>query len=130
MVLDASAVVALLLRSSTGARVVDRIRDPEDVIHVPHLMFVEVAQVLRRHVQAGVITADRGRRSVVYLGDLSAARHSHEPLLGRMWELRDNLTAYDAAYVALAESLEAPLVTLDAKLANAPGHQAQIELLE
>ncbi|MGH8829057.1 MAG: type II toxin-antitoxin system VapC family toxin [Jiangellaceae bacterium] len=129
MVLDASAVVALLLRSDAGNRVAERLGDTTDVVHVPHLMLVEVSQVLRRLVQAAVITPDRGKRTITYLRDIDAVRHAHERLLPRMWELRENLTACDATYVALAESLDAPLVTLDAKIAGAPGHNARVEVL-
>jgi predicted nucleic acid-binding protein len=129
MVLDVSGVVALLLRSDTGRRVAERLGDTTDVVHVPHLMFVEVSQVLRRPVQTAIITPDRGKRTVTYLRDIDAVRHAHERLLPRMWELRENPTAYDATYVALAASLDAPLVTLDATIAGAPGHHARVEVL-
>lgn len=130
MVLDASAMVELLLRSAAGRQVARRLKEPDDVVHVPHLMFIEVAQVIRRQAQAGLISHDRARRAVTtHLRDFPAARHSHEPLLPRIWELRENLTAYDAAYVALAEALEAPLVTSDVKIAQAPGHDAHVELV-
>lgn len=130
IVLDASAVVELLLRSAAGRYVAERLSDPDDVVHAPHLLFAEVAQVLRRQTQAGIITPERGRRAVSHLCDLGAVRHGHESILPRAWELRDNLTVYDALYVALAEALDAPLLTFDAKLANAPGHQARTELLD
>jgi predicted nucleic acid-binding protein len=130
IVLDASVTVEYLLQSVMGAQVLARLRDPHDIIHIPHIMPLEVCQVFRRMVQAGVTPHERAREALADLGDLAAVRHSHEPLLPRIWELRDNLTAYDAAYVALAETLDAPLLTLDAKLASALGHEAQIELME
>lgn len=84
---------------------------------------------MRRLVVAGAIPAERGSRAIRRLSQLDLARHPHEELLPRVWELRDNLTAYDAVYVALAEALNAPLLTLDARLARAPGHRARVELL-
>jgi predicted nucleic acid-binding protein len=88
-----------------------------------------VLHVLRRYERAGDISGPRAQSALVDLGDLPVHRYSHVPLLPRMWELRANLTGYDAAYVALAEVLEAPLVTADAKLASAPGHRARIQVL-
>lgn len=127
--LDASVVVEYLLRSQRGRRVAERLADPDDVIHVPHLLSVDVIQVLRRLVINGELGHDRGEAAVTDLADLAAVRHPHEDLLPRVWQLRDNLTAYDAAYVALAESIGAPLLTSDARLAAAPGHAATIELI-
>lgn len=75
------------------------------------------------------ITAHRGTLALRRLADLSLITHDHDLLLDRVWELRDNLTAYDAVYVALAEALDAPLLTCDARMASAPGHRARIELL-
>lgn len=129
IVLDASAVVELLLRSPSGDQVAAHLENPDDVIHVPHLLAVEVAQVLRRLTHAGVITAERAAQALADLGDLAGIRHGHEPLLPRIWEMRENLTAYDATYVALAEALDAPLLTFDTKIAAAPGHHAQLARL-
>lgn len=129
IVLDASAVIELLRRSTVGRLVASRLSDADDVLHVPHFMSLEVCQVLRRLARIGVITSDRAREALFDLEQLATIRHSHEPLLPRVWELRENLTAYDAAYVALAEGLSAPLVTCDEKLAGAPGHRARVELL-
>jgi predicted nucleic acid-binding protein len=98
-------------------------------IHVPHLFSVEVAQALRRLTRAGVTSADRAAEALLDVAQLDAVRHEHEPFLARMWQLRENLTAYDAAYVPLAETLDAPLVTLDSRLASAPGHGADVELI-
>ena len=129
IVLDASAAVELLLATANGDRVVERIADPAASIHVPHLLSVEVAQVLRRLVAAGTVSRARAAGALDDLADLDAERYPHEPFLPRMFALRDNLTAYDAAYVALAEVLAAPLVTFDGRLAGAPGHRATVQLL-
>jgi predicted nucleic acid-binding protein len=89
---------------------------------------VEVAQVLRRYARSGELSPERGKEALADLADLPLHRYSHEPLLPRVWELRDNLTAYDAVYLALAEALLAPLVTCDSKLAAAPIHTADVEV--
>ncbi len=104
-----------------------RIRDPRLSLHTPHLLDVEVAQVLRRYVRAGNLDADRVVRALVGLQELDVERWPHEPFLARIWELRENLTAYDGAYVALAEALACPLLTLDRRTASSPNHNASIE---
>lgn len=129
MVLDASAAIEWLLQTKAGARVEARIFSRAAALHAPHLLDIEVAQVLRRYVAAGAVTASRGRAALEDLADLSLTRYPHEWLLERVWELRDNLTAYDAAYVALAEALDLPLVTCDGKMASAPGHRARVEVV-
>ena len=98
---------------------------PADLI-APHLVDLEVMQGLRRHDRKGRHDATRALRQFRLL---EIRRFDHEPLLPRIWELRHNLTAYDAAYVALAEIVEAPLFTLDRKIANAPGHHAEVIVL-
>lgn len=120
IVLDASAVVEWLLGFEHATFVEERIADPATTIHVPHLLGVEVAQVVRRFERRGEISDERAREVLVDLADLDAMRYDHEPLLPLVWELRSNLTAYDASYVALARVLDAPLVTLDTGLAAAP----------
>ena len=99
-----------------------------ETTHVPTLIHLEVAQVLRRYVARGEVTPARATLALDLLIGFPVERYTHEPLLTRIWELRKNLTAYDAAYVALAEGLRAPLVTCDARLANAPGIRASVEL--
>ncbi|NIM52460.1 MAG: PIN domain-containing protein [Gemmatimonadales bacterium] len=126
IVLDASAVIELLLNTKAGQRVAEAITPPEVSLHAPHLLDVEVALALRRYVQARTISTDRAELALEHLGQLGVTRHGHEELLPRIWALRDNLTAYDAAYVVLAEALAAPLLTLDTRLAEAPGHQARV----
>jgi predicted nucleic acid-binding protein len=129
IVVDASAVLEVLLRTER-APAVERLLFAEwETLHAPHLLDVEVAQVLRRYAAAGEIDEDRGRAALVDLEDFPMRRYPHAFLLPRVWALRDNLTAYDAAYVALAEVLGAPLVTCDRRLAAAPGHAARIEVV-
>jgi len=129
IVLDASAAIEWLLQTAAGARVEDRIFSQVETLHAPHLLDLEVGQVLRRYVAGGVITASRGHEALEDLLDLSVTRYPHDVLLLRIWGLRDALTAYDAAYVALAEALDAPLVTCDSKIASASGHHARVEVV-
>jgi predicted nucleic acid-binding protein len=128
IVVDASALLEVLLRTGTGARVEDRLLGGGQSIHAPHLIDVEVAQVLRRYAATGTMSAARGLEALTDLADFALNRYSHEILLPRMWELRENVTAYDAAYLALAEVLVAPLVTCDARLAASPRHTAKVEV--
>lgn len=106
----------------------DRLFAPRQTLHAPHLLDVEVAQVIRRYVANREIDSERGRAALTDLADFPLRRYPHDFLLPRIWDLRNNLTAYDAAYVALAEVLDAPLLTRDRRLAAATGHRAQIEL--
>jgi len=128
IVLDASAAIEWLLQTGVGRRIEQRLFAEGETLHAPYLLDVEVAQVLRRFAAAGRITSERGLAALDDLTDLGAVRYPHQVLLTRMWELRDNLTAYDATYVALAEALGAVLVTCDGRLAEAPGHQARVEV--
>ncbi len=121
IVLDASAVVELVLGTEAGMEVARHLDDPEVGLHAPHLLDVEVAQVVRRYVMSGAVTEERGRLALESLQSLDVERHGHEALLPRVWDLRENLTAYDAVYVALAEALDADLLTRDQRLANVPG---------
>lgn len=128
IVLDASAAVEWILGLPHGADVADRLASASTV-HAPHLLGVEVAQVVRRYVARGELAANRGGEALGDLADLDVVQHAHEPLLPTMWRLRENLSAYDASYVALALALDVPLVTLDARLATSPGHGARIDLI-
>jgi predicted nucleic acid-binding protein len=130
IVIDASAVIELLLRTELSEKVEARALDPEERLYAPHLLDVEVAQVLRRLVQLKEITGSRAQEALDDHSALLVERAAHRELLPRIWQLRDALTAYDGAYVALAEALDSPLVTCDAKLARSHGHQASIELIE
>ena len=126
---DASVILDVLLQTPDARRVEDRFLDDTESLHAPHLLDVEVAQVLRRFVARGELPARRGREALELLAVFPLARYPHEPLLARIWALRGNLTAYDAAYVALAEGLGATLLTRDRRLAAAPGHSARVELI-
>lgn len=128
IVVDASATVELLLGTAQGLVVAERIFDPAETLHVPELLDLEVAQVLRRYERAQLLDRTRAEAALVDLADLAFERYSHRLLLARAWELRGHLTIYDAVYIALAELLEAPLLTGDAALATAK-HRATIELL-
>lgn len=129
IVLDASALVELLLGTKRGRSIADRIADPGAGLHAPHLADVEIAQVLRRYVREGDLEADSAAAALEDLRSLDIERHAHEPLLDRVWALRENLTAYDAVYVALAEALDTTLLTCDARLARAPGISRRVELV-
>ena len=130
IVVDASALLELLLQTELGIRVEGRLFEDGDELHAPHLLDVEVVQALRRLARSAEISPTRADEAIADLTDLDLHRHAHLDLLGRAWTLRENLTAYDAMYVALAEALEAPMVTCDSPLANAPGHRARIEVIE
>jgi predicted nucleic acid-binding protein len=129
IVIDASATLELLLRTPAGDLVEQRIFSHGETLHAPHLIDLEIAQVLRRYAVAGDLAPLRGQQALEDLADLPLTRYPHRLFLPRIWTLRDNVTAYDAAYIALAESLPAPLLTRDRRLANAPGHSADIELI-
>lgn len=126
MVLDASAVLELLLRTSGGARLAERLETGEP-LHAPHLIDVEVAHAVRRLVLGRVLDARSGAEALRDLVDLDLDRHPHTLLLPGIWRWRHNLTAYDAAYVVLAEILGQTLVTADARLAAAPNLPIDIE---
>jgi predicted nucleic acid-binding protein len=128
MVVDASVILEVLLRTPESDAIADRILSPRQQLHAPHLLDLEVAQVMRRYVARGEVTEPRGRDALAVLPLFPLTRYSHEPLLSRIWELRERLTAYDAAYVALAEALDATLLTRDQKLARVTGLRTEIQL--
>jgi predicted nucleic acid-binding protein len=128
-VLDASAVVELLRWSPAGQRVARTLVSADADLHVPHLCPVEVTSALRSLVARGEVPEGRARTALEDLADLPATRHPVEPLLPRIWGLRDAITAYDATYVALAEALEATLITGDRKLAAAVAGTLDVALL-
>jgi len=130
IVLDASAVVELLLDTVAGRRVAILIEDAAMGLHVPHLVDVEVLSVLRRFARENVIGEEEAESAVHDLLALDLQRHSHEGLLERAWVLRKNLTGYDAMYVALAEALGATLITCDGRLSRATGISARVELIK
>jgi len=129
IVLDASAVLELLLVTERGERVAERIAAPEETLHAPHLIDLEVAQVLRRWVARRQLDEGRAGQALDDLRDLDLNRYPHDMLLDRIWELRHNASAYDAAYLALAEALGAPLLTSDARLGEVPDTGVRIEVV-
>lgn len=128
IVLDASAAIDWLLQTPAGGRIEQRIYSRKESLHSPHLLDLEVTQALRRLAQEGTISAPRADEAIQDLLDLRIARYPHFVLLPRIWQYRHNLSAYDAAYVVLAEELSASLLTRDRRLAGASGHVARIEL--
>ncbi|WP_447969296.1 type II toxin-antitoxin system VapC family toxin [Nitrospira sp. M1] len=128
IVLDASALLEQLLCTSKGLQLQERCLHQRETLHCPHLLDIEVTHVLRRYCQHGELSAARAFQAIEDLADFPLTRYAHNLFLYRIWDLRQNLTSYDATYVALAELLGAPLVTCDARLASAPGHKAMIEL--
>jgi predicted nucleic acid-binding protein len=128
IVLDASAAVDWLLQTPAGRRIERRIYAWNDTLHTVHLLDVEFAQVLRRLVREGTLSSRRAEEALEDLAALRVTRYAPILVLDRVWRLRQNLSAYDAAYVALAEELRAPLITRDQKIASAPGHAAVVEV--
>jgi predicted nucleic acid-binding protein len=130
IVVDASVVADLLLRTPKAIAIEALLFAPDaGSLHAPALVDVEVAHVLRRHALERDLSPSRGNEAIRDLLDLRIQRHPHDLLIGRVWELRAAMTAYDAWYVSLAEALDAPLVTLDRKLARSRGHRAEVRLL-
>jgi predicted nucleic acid-binding protein len=129
IVVDASALKELLLQTEPGSRIEARISRAAEDLYTPHLLDVEIVQALRRLVRAGHLAADRAQEALDDLAHFNVRRHAHTDFLSRASERRDNLTAYDAMHVALAEALDARLVTCDAPLAATPGHAVRIEVI-
>ena len=128
IVLDASAAIDWLLQTSAGQQIDKRIYSRNESLAAPHLLDLEVSQVFRRLVRDSAISAKRAEEAVNDLMDLQIARYPHHLFLQRIWQLRHNLSAYDAMYVGLAESLRATLITRDQRLGSASGHAAAIEV--
>ncbi len=122
-------LVEYLTGGEPGRTVGRRLEGMDFQAHLPHLAAVELASALRGLVRAGKLTASRAAAALQDFQELPLCRHPHEPLLARVWELRENVTAYDAVYLALAEALDATLLTCDARLARAPVSDARIELV-
>lgn len=130
IVIDASALLELLLRTDRAEAVEARALAPDERLYAPHLLDVEIAQALRRLVQLKEITSGRAQDALEDHKGLVIERSAHELLLPRIWQLRNSVTAYDGAYVALAEALNAPLLTCDTRLGRSHGHRAKIEVIE
>lgn len=129
IVLDASAAIELLLNTVIGERVGERLFASGETLHAPHLLDVEVLHVVRRLCATGMLGDRRARQALADLADLPMTRYSHEGLTGRAWTMRASLTAYDAMYLALAEALDATVVTCDGRLGRAHGHQVRVEVV-
>lgn len=129
LVVDTSAVLEALVAREPASGLVERLADDGD-LHAPHLIDIEILHALRRLTASGEISEDRASDARSDVHELAIARYPHLELSDRIWQLRHNLTAYDAAFVALAEALEVPLVTCDARLAAAPGVTATVELFD
>lgn len=127
-VLDASVVVELVLVTRTGMEIGRRLADPAVSLHSPELVDLEVLNTIRRYVQAKRVTPSRATVAVRNLIELDLQRHRHGPMLERIWARRSNVTAYDAAYITLAEILDGPLLTTDGRLARAPNLLIPVEV--
>jgi predicted nucleic acid-binding protein len=127
IVVDTSAVMAALITRAAADRLRLRLSTDGD-LHAPHLIDVEMLHALRQLVARRALSAHRAEDAREDFSQLRLTRYPHQPLADRLWQLRQNLTAYDAAFVALSEELEVPLVTCDARLARAPGHRARVEV--
>lgn len=128
-ILDASVAVEMVLRTKAGRSAWRRFIAEGEALHAPHLLDLEVMHALRRFVQKREVSVADAEIAVGALAALDVQRHAHMMLSPRVWQLRDSITPYDAAYVALAETLGATLFTRDAKLSRSHGHNARIELL-
>ena len=131
IVVDAGAVVDLLLRRPLGDAVRRALEDEDDDLHAPALLDLEVLSAARRLLAAGNLDVERAEQAVEDLVALPVLRHGHLPLLQRVWGLRENMTPYDAAYVALAEGLgsDAALLTLDRRLARAVSSHTDVRTI-
>jgi predicted nucleic acid-binding protein len=129
IVADASVILEVLLNTKAAQRIIERIFAEGESMHAPHVLDLEVAQVLRRYSATRELDPRRGQEALQDYLDFPIARYPHDVLLPRIWELRNNMTSYDAAYVALAEALNATLLTRDGALASAAGHHADVELI-
>jgi predicted nucleic acid-binding protein len=129
IVLDASAALELLLRAADHPGLVARVLRSGETIAAPHLLDLEVTHVLRRFVIGGELAAARAREAIEDHLSLDIVRYPHDGLLDRVWQLRANCTAYDAAYIVLAEALNAVLITCDSRLADVPGSRAAVEVI-
>ncbi len=128
IVVDASTLLELLLNASGAARVARRLASAGESLHAPHVVDAEVAQVLRRWSLSAEIAELRAAEAMADFLAIPLTRWAHPPLLNRVWQLRRSISAFDALYVALAEALDVPLLTRDARLARSHGHRARIEL--
>jgi len=130
IVVDASIASEILLSRPGAAVALERLFGRTEDLHAPQLFDAEVAHVIRGARLDDDIGDEAGEMAISFLRAFPVTRHSHRPLLQRVWSLRRNVTAYDGMYVALAELLDAPLITRDRRLARSSGHSARIEFIE
>jgi len=129
LVVDSSAVLEALAARDPAPGLVERLAEDGD-LHAPHLIDTEILHALRRMLRRGQISAERAHDARTDFAELTLVRYPHEPFNDRVWELRQNFTAYDATFVALAEALDVSFITCDARLAAAPGSSARIEVYD
>jgi len=127
IVLDASAAFEFLLRTRTGEVISTELSQVTEV-HAPHLLDIELASSLRRGVALGTLASERARQALDDLRAMRVRRYWHVPLLARIWDFRNNFSAYDACYLALAETLDATLLTCDKAMASARLRHGQVKL--
>ena len=130
LVVDASAVVSAITAGDERSEQIRERLESDDELAAPYLIDLEVLQALRRLARQGELSPDRAVDGVRDLSELAMTRYPHEPFIDRVWELRGNLSAYDAVYLALAEAIAVPLVTCDAALAAAAGDVVEVELFQ
>lgn len=130
IVIDASVLAPALAYDTRGGKVARDRLDGEENLCAPEIVDLEVASAWRRALQAGRLEEDRSQRALRDLATMRLARMSHRPLMPRIWELRHNLTPYDASYVALAEAFDTTLLTADGRLTRAPSLRCEVELIE
>ena len=128
IVLDASALLEVLLQTSAAPQIESRIFSVRETLHAPDLLDLEIAQVLRRFTASGNLDQERAQEALADLSEFPLTRYPHDLFLPRIWELRFTVTAYDAVYLALAEEISATFLTRDRRLASSTGHQAKIEV--
>lgn len=130
IVVDSSAILEVLFRSEVGIKIEELILAPFENLCAPHLIDLEIAQVLRRYCASGDISSERAQDALDDFEDIPITRYPHDIFIQRIWELRENITAYDASYIALAEALPATLITCDTRLASAPLHNVAFKLFK
>ncbi|NEX20414.1 type II toxin-antitoxin system VapC family toxin [Thiorhodococcus mannitoliphagus] len=128
IVVDASVVIEMLLRTPGSEGLAERLLAPSALLNAPHLLDIEVTLVLRRYVRQRELTPTRADEALQDLADLPVERWSHTLLLPRIWSYRDNLSAYDATYLALADALDCGVLTRDSRFAGAPPCSGRVEL--
>jgi predicted nucleic acid-binding protein len=118
--------VEVLLNTPAAAAISQHLFAPDETIFAPHLIDLEVLQVLRRFARTAEMGSIRAEQALQVYANMQLNRYAHDVLAPRIWALRHNWTAYDAAYIALAEALDAPLITRDHALASKSGHRARV----